>query len=77
MCTHGIQRTVERPPYGNDQEAQAVILTNHLLERGTCHGMTSWTDTLGQFKIGPQTCDSDRVEPMAEPGPFLCSVHPS
>lgn len=56
----------------DDQVAQAVLLTRHLSERGTCRGTTSWADTLGQFKIGPQTCESDG----AEPGPLPCPVHP-
>ena len=59
----------------NDLEAQAVILMWHLSERGTCCGMTSWADVLGQFKIRPQTCESDGAEPTAEPGPFLGPIH--
>ena len=60
----------------DDRAAQAANLTRHLSERGTCQGVTSGADTSGQFKIRPQTCESDGVERTAEPGPLLCPVHP-
>ena len=78
MRTHAccVRKSCRDVHFGDDQAAQAANLTRHLPERGTCQGVTSGADTSGQFKIRPQTCESDGVERTAEPGPLLCPVHP-